>query len=740
MTRLNAFLNSLALVLVTGFGAAPPVRAQTAAQTTPHPILFVTQMPISLDFAAIGSVFANHRANIALSGRGGDLYIRYPDGSLRNLTREAGFGTAASFQGANAIAVRDPAVHWSGTKAVFSMVVGAPAQQYGRDDYRWQLYEVTGLGQGQTAVITRVPQQPPIYNNIQPTYGSDGAIIFASDRPRGGEAHLYPQLDEYESTPTVSGLWKLTPNGELKLLEHSPSGSFDPLVDSAGRVVFSRWDHLQRDQQNEGASNPYGTFNYSSESAASVRTTDRTEHFPEPRIAVAGSGVDGLRFNHFFPWQVNQDGTAALTLNHLGRHELHSFFNRSFTSDANLRDFIPSGGNSYRLLNLLHLAEDPTQAGRFYALNAPEFGTLSGGQIVRFNGAMGANPDQVQLQSVTHPDTGGTVSTANHSGHYRNPLPLTDGSVIASHAPATGTARELGTRANPSPSHLYRLTRLVAASNGAFTASATPLLGSSGIVRRIEYWDPDTRVTYEGPMWELGAVEVRPRPAPPQTAESLDSPELAAFSRAGVDLQAFRAFLRERNLGVVVMRDVTTRDRADRQQPFNLRVDGSGHQNPPNPAGTVYTIGHLQFLQGDQIRGLTLGGSTPRAGRRVLAVPMHDAAAVALNRASPGAPAGSVPIAADGSVAAFVPAGRALVWQTTSPGGQPVVRERYWLTMQPGEVRACDGCHGVNTLSHSGEPASVQVAEAFVALLDRWKAESTVAPPATIFRDGLERP
>ena len=134
MTRLNAFLSSLALVLVTGFGAAPPVRAQTAAQTTPHPILFVTQMPISLDFAAIGSVFANHRANIALSGRGGDLYIRYPDGSLRNLTREAGFGTAASFQGANAIAVRDPAVHWSGTKAVFSMVVGAPAQQYGRDD------------------------------------------------------------------------------------------------------------------------------------------------------------------------------------------------------------------------------------------------------------------------------------------------------------------------------------------------------------------------------------------------------------------------------------------------------------------------------------------------------------------------------------------------------------------------------------------------------------------------------
>lgn len=738
MTRIAAFLSSLALVLAAAMALPPRALAQTSPQTTPNPILFVTQMPISSDFAAIGSVFANHRGNVGLAGRGGDLYIRYPDGSLRNLTREAGFGTAAAFQGTAAIAVRDPAVHWSGTKAIFSMVIGAPTQQYGADTFYWQLYEITGLGQGQTAVITRVAQQPQNFNNIQPTYGSDGAIIFASDRPRSGERHLYPQLDEYESTPTVSGLWKLTPAGQLKLLEHSPSGSFDPLVDTAGRIVFSRWDHLQRDQQNEGA-NPYGAFNFSSEAANSVRTTDRTEHFPEPRVAPAGAQVQGLRFNHFFPWQLNQDGTAALTLNHVGRHELHSFFNRSLSNDGNLRDFTPNGGNSYRLLNLLHLAEDPTQAGRFYALNAPEFGTLSGGQIVRFSAVMGANPDQLQLQSVTHPDTGGTTTSANHSGHYRNPLPLSDGSLIASHTTATGLARELGTRANPNPSHRYRLTRLTAASNGSLVASATPLLGSAGIVRRIEYWDPDVRVTYEGPMWELGAVEVRARPIPPQTAETVESPEQAAFTQAGVNLQAFRAFLRERNLGVVVMRDVTTRDRADRQQPFNLRVDGSNYQNPPTATGTVYTISHMQFLQADQIRGLTMGGSSPREGRRVLAVPMHENAAVALNPPAPGAPAGSVRIAADGSVAAFVPAGRALVWQSTAPNGQPVVRERYWLTVQPGEVRSCDGCHGVNTASQSGQPASTQVADAFVDLLTRWQT-SNATPATVIFADGMEGP
>ncbi len=45
-----------------------------------------------------------------------------------------------------------------------------------------------------TPVITRVPNQPAAYNNVSPTYGTDDRILFTSDRPRGGEAHLYPQL------------------------------------------------------------------------------------------------------------------------------------------------------------------------------------------------------------------------------------------------------------------------------------------------------------------------------------------------------------------------------------------------------------------------------------------------------------------------------------------------------------------------------------------------------------------
>src|ERR1700752_3568610 len=104
-----------------------------ATQAIPNPIMFVTQFPVTEDFGSIGSVFANHRGDIQYAGRGGDLYIVYPDGVLRNLTGEAQYGIPAGQlqAGPNAIAVRDPAVHWSGTKAVFSMVMGAPTEVFG---------------------------------------------------------------------------------------------------------------------------------------------------------------------------------------------------------------------------------------------------------------------------------------------------------------------------------------------------------------------------------------------------------------------------------------------------------------------------------------------------------------------------------------------------------------------------------------------------------------------------------
>src|SRR5690606_40093609 len=87
----------------------------------------------------------------------------------------------------------------------------------------------------------------------------------------------------------------------------------------------------------------------------------------------------------FFPWQINQDGSGEETLNHVGRHELHEYFERSFTDDPALEDFIAETSgrtNPNPVENLLQLAEDPSHPGRYYAIDAPEFDTHASGQLV----------------------------------------------------------------------------------------------------------------------------------------------------------------------------------------------------------------------------------------------------------------------------------------------------------------------------------------------------------------------
>ncbi|MCX6047606.1 MAG: hypothetical protein NT075_21110, partial [Chloroflexi bacterium] len=329
------------LVLCLSLGRATTSRAEELSPTVgpvlPNPILFVTQPPLPADFATVNSVFGNQKADVQSAIRGGDLWIRYGDGTLKNLTVAAGYGMSG-LQGANAIAVRDPALYWDGTKAIFSMVIGAPTQQYQVKTFFWQLYEITGLGQNQTPVITKVPNQPANYNNISPIYGTDDRIIFTTDRPRNGEAYLYPQRDEYEEAPTVTGIWSLAPaTGDLRLLNHAPSGDFTPTIDSYGRLIFTQWDHLQRDQQADTDvlhGNTYGTFNYADESANAAVLNSRAEVFPEPRAErtdlLAGTNLAGHTYNQFFPWQMNEDGTEQEMLNHLGRHELHAYIPRSF--------------------------------------------------------------------------------------------------------------------------------------------------------------------------------------------------------------------------------------------------------------------------------------------------------------------------------------------------------------------------------------------------------------------------
>ena len=692
------------------------------AVVTPNPILFVTQIPIRQDFTTITAVFGNQKAGLQDVGRGGDLWIRYGDGTLKNLTQAAGYGStgANGFQDHNAIAVRDPSVYWDGTKALFSMVIGAPEQQYTVENYYWQIYEIAGLGKNQTPVITKVPNQPENYNNITPIYGTDDRIIFTTDRPRDGSAHLYPQLDEYEEAPVVSGLWSLDPaTGDLFMMNHAPSGDFTPILDSYGRVIFTQWDHLQRDQQADADKydgGTYGTFNWSDETASSTPLSVRTEIYPEPRAQeeAAGTNLSPHTFNMFMPWQINEDGTMPETINHIGRHELAHYIQNSFTDDPNVVYNTPGPiFNPNKADLFMQIKESPTKPGTYFGSNMPEFGTHGSGQIISMTAPPGLDADHISVTYITHPDTSSTTPTANHSGHYRDPLPLSDGTLIAAHT------SQMGQDSNSGPSiYDFRLKTLSLSGNGYYVAGQVL---TSGISKTISYWDPDTKVTYSGFLWELQPVEVRARTRPTPLVSTLGQPEQQVFSQAGVDVAAFQAYMKANNLALIVSHNVTTRDHSDVQQPLNLHIP-NGVQTIYQ-SGKIYDIQYLQLFQADQLRGIG-GTQSPRPGRRVIAQTLHDPAVAVVQPPNSGGPVGSVVLGLDGSMAAFVPARRAMTWQLTDPSGVGVVRERVWVTFQPGEIRVCTSCHGVNSKDQAGNPPPTNEPQALLSLLEYWKVAS----------------
>ncbi|MES2149672.1 MAG: hypothetical protein V4508_07740 [Pseudomonadota bacterium] len=673
-------------LLLTALAACAP-----RAPATAYPLLFVTQVALHEDHASRLSAFANHLGTPESAPRGGDLMLRYPDGRLRNLTLEAGF---------EQVAVREPSVHWDGRKALFSMLVGAART--------WQIYEVSGLGENEALAIVRLVHQPDGYNNLSPLYDAGERVLFTSDRPRGGQAQLYPQLDEYEATPSVTGIWRLDPaSGALTMLNHTPSGAFSPAIDSYGRIVFTRWDHQQQDQLAERDRNaehnrvglPFKSFNYSGEDAAAPALDSREEVFPESRAGEHGryGEVSAFTTNFFTAWTMEQDGTGEETLDHVGQHELaFGYLTPSFRDDPNLSNHTREANHANRLAlrregGLFQLREDARRPGSYLAIAARESDSFTTDRIVRLDGAPALNGDQVTLTAVTAGDAGDRL----RGGRFRNPLALSDGQLVASH-----TSSERAPAPGATLADLRLCLLLPDSASGLYVAGAplTPGLRKPRASAEL--------------LWELEAVELRARPRPAARASALEAPERDVLAAEGVTEAALRAWLRQRDLALIVTRDQTSRDRADLQQPFNLQVPG-GVKTVSSSAGsgTVYEIAHFQLFQADQLRAYP-----DRPGRRVLARPLHD------GLLPPGTgPAGSVRIAADGSTAALVPAGRALTWQSTDREGRPVVRERNWITFQAGEVRVCASCHGVNTLNQAGRPTPQNRPQALRDLLTWWK-------------------
>jgi hypothetical protein len=60
--------------------------------------------------------------------------------------------------------------------------------------------------------------------------------------------------------------------------------------------------------------------------------------------------------------------------------------------------------------------------------------------------------------------------------------------------------------------------------------------------------------------------------------------------------------------------------------------------------------------------------------------------------------------------------------------GTGVVRERYWLTFAPGEIRTCTSCHGINETTQAGNPAPTNTPLALIKLLNYWKTNTALLP------------
>jgi len=241
--------------------------------------------------------------------------------------------------------------------------------------------------------------------------------------------------------------------------------------------------------------------------------------------------------------------------------------------------------------------------------------------------------------------------------------------------------------------------------------------------RTVVQYVNGTERTVTGPLHQLQPVEVIPRTVPPTTSTlttPVDTPEASMYIRNGVSPSGLQTWLQTQNKALMVVRNITTRDAADRQQPFSLQVANGGVSSLV-PGVTAKTVERVQFFQGQYLRAYSGNAvSAPDAGRRITAREM-TAAAMVSNPPANG-PDGSVPIAPDGSVAAFVPAGRAMTWQTMDPNHNAVVRERYWLNFKAGELRVCTSCHAVNTLDQTGKPVATNSPEALNTLLAYWKS------------------
>ncbi len=166
-------------------------------------------------------------------------------------------------------AIRDVEIDYDGSRLLFSMRTPFDPNVAEEDQVpTWNIWQYTF----ETAELVRViPNNltAEVGHDIMPKYLPDGRIIFSSTRQTQSQALLldensqggaFPAMDEDENEFAFN-LHVMNDDGsELHQVTFNQSHDLDPSIMDDGKVVFSRWDHNQsNDQVNLYRMNPDGS-------------------------------------------------------------------------------------------------------------------------------------------------------------------------------------------------------------------------------------------------------------------------------------------------------------------------------------------------------------------------------------------------------------------------------------------------------------------------------------------------
>lgn len=199
------------------------------------------------------ALYDNEGDIVPLDGRllltfrpGGDLYLR----DRASATAPERNITASLTQGEGD--VRDLSVSFDGTKMLFS--VREPELDGVPDDQQptWNVWEYDTVTQQLNRIISSdiIAKQG---QDLAPAYLPDGRIVFTSTRQREAKRQLLdegkPQFTGIEESlqEHAAVLHVMDADGsDIQQISFNASHDFDPTVLTNGRILFSRWDNMGR--------------------------------------------------------------------------------------------------------------------------------------------------------------------------------------------------------------------------------------------------------------------------------------------------------------------------------------------------------------------------------------------------------------------------------------------------------------------------------------------------------------